>query len=204
MQTIIEIKVHPGSRLDSALSAEDIARMIIRYIDSKGFILHSLSIEDHAICGYLYFLFVTDAPYELLKSENRIHNITRLSEVITRYRLASFVDVTVCPFDKYVLISDNDFIVDKYIASGSVVRVNESSTRIRCAYGDFALIMKKDIVLMKRVLTCLMGNKIEKLKNRRYVLYPYFQITDHENGKILEGETDVMKVLNGELDLITL
>ena len=190
---------------DTFDSVERIQRMLWRYVDSKEYQSQMLYMKYGELNGIISCIFITDMPFEYLQNESRTHKVTVRSAWKDNIRYTSFVKVSVIPYDETVRVNLDDFKITNYRASGAngykaaVIR-HTSSIKIDCRIGVFYPLKKKDKDELIRVLSMLLHTESEQLVDRRYVLHPYFMISD---GDIeISGEQDVMSVLDGNLDLL--
>ena len=185
-------------------------RMYLRFCEREGLkvdILDRQDGEEAGIKSATLFVRGTNA-YGLLKSENGIHRLVRISPFdSSKRRHTSFAAVALVPEveDKKVEIKDDDLRIDTYRASGSGGQhVNTTDSAVRITHLPTGIVVqcqneRSQLQNKQTAMKMLMAKLVEKKENdarakaasvekkkiewgsqiRSYVLHPYKMVKDH-------------------------
>lgn len=133
---IMEIRAGAGGD-EASIFAEELSRMYIRYIQTKGFKTEmiSQSLSDKGV-KEMVFKVIGPGAYGIMKYESGVHRVQRIPETEAKGRVhTSAASVVVLPEveDIDIKINENDLQIDVYRSGGSggqSVNTTDSAVRI--------------------------------------------------------------------------
>ena len=210
------LSIHSGTGgVDANDWAEMLERMYLRYCEKKGFKTKILDRQDDVDYGIKSSTIEVsgDNAYGLLKSENGVHRLVRISPFNAMgKRQTSFAAVEVVPDigdDIEVNIDPNDLKIDTYRSGGAGGQhVNTTDSAVRITHIPTGIVVtcqnERSQIMNREVAMKILISKGDQSmatwgsQIRNYVFQPYTMVKDTRTGAEVGN---VEAVMDGDLDV---
>ena len=188
----MEIRGGAGGE-EAALFAHSLMRMYTMYVQSRGWELEVLNLNETELGGVKEAIFAVNGAgaYNRLKYESGVHRVQRVPETETQGRIhTSTATVAVMPQAEEVdfALDPKDLRIDTFRSSGAGGQhINKTSSAIRVTHLPTGMVVE-----------CQNGTGDRSEKIRTYN-FPQDRCTDHRIGLTVHN---LDKILDGNLDEI--
>ena len=199
---IMEIRAGAGGE-EAALFAHSLVRMYTMYVQSRGWEMELLNLNETELGGTKEAVFAVNGrgAYNRLKYESGVHRVQRVPETETQGRIhTSTATVAVMPQAEEVdfALDMKDLRIDTFRSSGAGGQhINKTSSAIRVTHIRLLAQKQKeqqDAINADRAGQVGTGDRSEKIRTYNF---PQDRCTDHRIGLTVHN---LDKIMDGNLD----